>query len=126
LGLTEQDSIDYIKFLSTKAASLGLSTGLKNGGKIISSVLPYVHFSVNEQCVEFAECDEFAAFIADAKPVFHIEYPKEVDTSVAKAFCTDTGAAEGSKDFSTVLKNLNLDGYVKLCDGSVATTPVTQ
>jgi hypothetical protein len=91
----------------------------------VPSVLPHVHFAINEQCVVFGECGDFAPFVAESKPVFHIEYPDEVDASVSNVLCTDTGKAKGSKDFSTVMKNWNLDGYVKQCDGSVAHTPVT-
>jgi hypothetical protein len=102
-----------------------MSTGLKNGGAIISSVLPVVHFSVNEQCVEYSECEEFAAFVDDSKPVFHIEYPNEVSSDVVNELCQDTKAATGAAGFSTVLKNLNLDGWVKECDGTTTTTPLS-
>jgi hypothetical protein len=113
-----------MRFLSDKAAALNISTGLKNGGAVLSSVLPFTQFSVNEQCVEFSECDQFSPYINASKPVFHIEYPKEVKSDVVKLLCTDTGRADGAARFSTVLKNLNLDGYVEGCDGSTANTPV--
>jgi hypothetical protein len=113
-----------VRFLSDKAASLNLSTGLKNGGAILSSVLPFTQFSVNEQCVEFSECDQFSPFINASKPVFHIEYPKKDKADVVKALCADAGPADGATAFSTVLKNLSLDGYIEECDGSTANTPV--
>jgi hypothetical protein len=99
--------------------------GLKNGGAIIDSVLPAVHFSVNEQCVEFSECTLFSSFINASKPVFHIEYPKEVGTDISKELCDSTGAAAGAADFSTVRKNLSLDGWVEYCDGSVFNTTLS-
>ncbi|KAK3202029.1 hypothetical protein GRF29_164g1474577 [Pseudopithomyces chartarum] len=75
LSLTASDSISFMSFLSNITAPLNLSLGLKNAGDIIPSVLPLVHFSVNEQCVDESECETFAPFIEDGKPVFHIEYP---------------------------------------------------
>jgi len=65
--LTKKDSVDYVKFLAAEAAKYNMSTGLKNAGDIIKSVLPYVQFSVNEQCVEYSECETFAAFIKAKK-----------------------------------------------------------
>jgi hypothetical protein len=122
LQLTETDSINFINFLAHKAHSLNLAIGLKNAGAIIDSVLPVIDFSVNEQCVEFGECSDFSPFINATKPVFHIEYPDEVSSSVSQNFCKDSGSAEGAAGFSTVLKKLDLDGWVKYCDGSIANT----
>lgn len=97
-----------------------MSTGLKNAGSIIPDVLEDVHFSVNEQCVQFSECETFAPFIKDNKPVFHIEYPKDapsVSSTASKRVCTPTGEAAGTDGFSTVIKKMNLDGWVEFCDG---------
>lgn len=108
--------------------------GLKNAGDIISAVLPLVHFSVNEQCVQYGECSTFKPFIDAGKPVFHIEYPDgagkgEVATQGLKAdivnqFCAHSGKGDGSDGFSTVLKKMELDGWVQYCDTSVKTTTV--
>jgi hypothetical protein len=119
--MNQQNSIDYIKFLSKTAAGYGMSTGLKNGGTIVASVLDSVHFSVNEQCAQYGECTTFKPMIDAGKPVFHIEYPKEVANL---GFTAATLCASGP-DFSTVLKNLNLDGYVQEClSGVVANTAI--
>ncbi|KAM5352178.1 hypothetical protein ACJ41O_004901 [Fusarium nematophilum] len=118
LGLTAADSISYIKFLSAEAAKYNMSTGLKNAGDIIKSVLPYVAFSVNEQCVEYSECETFAAFIKAKKPVFNIEYPKgapKVKDSDRKTICSKKGKAKGTQGFSMVIKKMNLDGWVMYC-----------
>ncbi|KAF4979820.1 hypothetical protein FZEAL_4036 [Fusarium zealandicum] len=120
LGLTQADSISYVKFLSAEAAKYNMSTGLKNAGDIIESVLPYVAFSVNEQCVNYEECETFAAFIKAGKPVFNIEYPKgapKVKDTDRKTICSQKGKAAGTKGFSIVIKNLNLDGWVMYCTG---------
>ncbi|KAI9701377.1 MAG: hypothetical protein M1820_006468 [Bogoriella megaspora] len=128
LSLATDDSISFINFLSTQAANHNLSTGLKNAGDIIPSVLQYVHFSVNEQCVEYSECSDFAPFIQAGKPVFHIEYPDgapgKLSSATVKKYCASTGSGDGSKGFSTVLKDMDLDGWVEYCNEEVATTPL--
>ncbi|GAM86500.1 hypothetical protein ANO11243_045140 [Dothideomycetidae sp. 11243] len=126
LSLTEKDSIDYMQFLSSQAGQYNMSCGLKNAGAIIPQVLNFTHFSVNEQCVQYEECSTFAPFIQDNKPVFHIEYPdgsgKALSASTVSGICDDSGNAANSTDFSTVMKNMNLDGWVEYCNGMIATT----
>ena len=132
LDLKSQDSISYMQFLSNITAPLNLTLGLKNAGDIISAVLPIVHFSVNEQCVQYGECSTFAAFIQAGKPVFHIEYPsgagaeQGLKENVLGDFCAKSGKGTGSEDFSTVLKKMELDGWVEYCDGSVNVTDINE
>ncbi|KAM0457699.1 hypothetical protein ACHAPV_006594 [Trichoderma viride] len=127
LNLTQQDSIDFLKFLQGVASSYNMSIGLKNAGDIIPQVIDFINFSVNEQCAEYSECDTFQPFIKAGKPVFHIEYPSgapNIDASRAAALCSDSGIGAGSTKFSTVLKNMDLDGFVQYCDGKQYTTPL--
>lgn len=44
---------------------------------------------------------------------------------MASQVCGDTGDAEGSAGFSTVKKNMNLDGWVEYCNGTTFTTSLT-
>ncbi|KAH8646889.1 endo alpha-1,4 polygalactosaminidase precursor [Xylariales sp. PMI_506] len=122
--LTEADSIDYVKFLASEAQQYGMATGLKNAGEIINSVLSVVQFSVNEQCAEYSECSTFEAFTKAGKPVFHIEYPHGDDEDNTSTVSTVTKYCSIS-DFSTVLKDMDLDGWVEFCDKSTATTKVS-
>ncbi|KAF1851494.1 glycoside hydrolase family 114 protein [Cucurbitaria berberidis CBS 394.84] len=134
LSLTQDDAIEYLSYLSSIARPLNLTLGLKNAGDIIPVVLPVVEFSVNEQCVEYGECDTFQPFIEDGKPVFNIEYPKgagegEAQThglkdDVMEKFCERSGGAAASAGFSTVLKQMELGGWVEYCDGKVEVTAV--
>ncbi|KAF5664989.1 endo alpha-1,4 polygalactosaminidase [Fusarium heterosporum] len=121
LSLTRNDTINFVKFLAQTAASFNMSTGLKNAGSVIPDVISDVHFSVNEQCVEYSECDIFAQFIDHDKPVFHIEYPKgtpdDVSVKTVGRICSARGKADGSRGFSTVIKKMKLDGWVEYCDG---------
>jgi len=125
LSLTKAHSVDFMAFLSQKAQALNLAIGLKNAGAIVPSVLPAIQFSVNEQCVQYSDCNAFSAFINASKPVFHIEYPSEVKTDFVGNFCKDSGPALGAQHFSTVIKNMNLDGWVEYCNGDKATTPMS-
>ncbi|KAF1914213.1 glycoside hydrolase superfamily [Ampelomyces quisqualis] len=134
VGLTINDSIEYIRYLSMVTSPLNLTLGLKNAKGIISAVLPLVSFSVNEQCAQYNECNDFQPFIAAGKPVFHIEYPggegdisQQIQTygfgeDTKKKTCT----SEGSNGFSTVLKKMNLDGWVEYCNGGIEATSVDE
>ncbi|KYK60817.1 endo alpha-1,4 polygalactosaminidase precursor [Drechmeria coniospora] len=128
LGLTANDAADFVKFLAGEAASYNMSTGLKNAADIIDDVLDVVHFSVNEQCIEMAECPSFAPFIKAGKPVFNIEYPEgapdDLSAQVTTNICSHRGNAAGTEGFSTVIKKMNLDGWVEYCDGNKFDTPI--
>jgi hypothetical protein len=92
---------------------------LKNAGAIIPSVIDCVDFSINEQCLQFNECDIYATFIEYNKPVFHVEYPKgedvstddPVDEKTRENIC-DNPTTEG---FSTIIKNISLDEWIEAC-----------
>lgn len=124
--MTQDDSISFMRFLAQEASKYGLMTGLKNAGAIIDDVIDYVQFSVNEQCSQYDECDQFTAFPNASKPIFHIEYPAGEDNTDLKSFDTnsisrycDLGDGVSSADqggFNTVLKYMNLSGFVQYCD----------
>ncbi len=114
LGLTTNDSVNYLTFLAIGAHSLNMSIGLKNGGAIVPAVLDMMQWEVNEQCVQFDECDLFRPFIDNNKPVFHIEYPEQAPniTGDTKSTICDDKSADG---FSTLLKEMDLDNWVDYC-----------
>lgn len=118
LGLTESDSIDFVKFLAEEAHSHKMAIGLKNAGSIISKLVSVTDFAVNEQCVQYSDCQSSQAFIKAGKPVFHIEYPEERSwASTTSEACSASGKAKGTDRFSTVIKNMELDTKVAYCDG---------
>lgn len=123
LDLTPNDSINFLRFLSNQAQNLSLAIGLKNSGTIVPYVLPAMQWEVNEQCVQNSECTSFDPFIDAGKPVLHIEYPDQAKSMSSFTLCGNSGPANGTNGFSTVLKNYNLDGWVQYCDGTTATTP---
>ena len=111
---------------------LNLTLGLKNAGDIIPDVLPIVDFSINEECVKYSECATFATFIAAGKPVFHIEYPdgagaeQGLQEDAVEKYCDRRGSGQGSEGFSTVLKKMELDGWVEYCDQRVEVTDLDE
>lgn len=119
LGLTQDDAVNYMSFLSQAAHGRNLSLGLKNAGAIVPRVLSQMQWSVQEQCVQYDECEEFRPFIEQGKPVFHVEYPKGdnqnnnllVSTSSKDRACTNQDAT----GFSTIIKNMNLDNWIESC-----------
>lgn len=122
LGLSEEDAVDFVTFLANAARSRNLAVGLKNAASLIPSVIDVVQFSVNEECHEFDECSLFQPFIEQQKPVFHVEYPKgaevnnnnNLDTSDLDKICDDSTSSR----FSTIAKNMHLDGWIQECPPS--------
>ena len=118
LGLTSTDSINYLQFLAAAAQARNLSIGLKNAGEIVTDVIDLMQWSVNEQCLQYNECDTFQPFISQGKPVFHVEYPKgDSDTSTLVATNTKNDICDNASisGFSTIIKNMNLDSWTENC-----------
>ncbi|KIV88033.1 hypothetical protein PV10_09207 [Exophiala mesophila] len=119
LQLTEADSIDYMSFLSEEAHQRGLAIGLKDAGAIIPSVINQTEWSVNEQCLQYDECDTYSLFILQEKPVFHVEYPKGQDVSnnedVSESRKKEICDAPSTEGFSTIMKNIDLDAWTEAC-----------
>ena len=109
--------------LAAEAAKYGMSTGLKNAEEIIPSVIDVVQFAVNEECVTVdGGCGAYDGF---GKPVYHIEYPSShtVSPSDRERYCQPSESS--ASDVVTVIKTLNLDGWVMYCNGKSATSPTT-
>ncbi|KAJ5455229.1 hypothetical protein N7475_010350 [Penicillium sp. IBT 31633x] len=119
LDLTEDDAIEFVNWLAAQAHSRGLSTGLKNSAAIIPSVIKNMQWCVNEQCAQYDECDTYAPFVDADKPVFQIEYPKGDTRNDKKSVSTkqvdSACVAHKSGNFSTVIKNMELDNWVQYC-----------
>lgn len=117
-GLTRGDAVDYVHWLADESHSRGLAVGLKNAGALIESVIEDMQWSINEQCAEFNECVVYHPFPQAGKPVFHIEYPKGDENNHQ---CVTGGELQeacnfpGAEDFSTIIKNINLNYWVQTC-----------
>jgi hypothetical protein len=114
-ALTTSDSVKFLKKMASLARSYGMSTGIKNAMDILGAVQSDVQFAVNEECIANEECDVYDSFVGSGKPVYHIEYGSG---SQARSFCSNS-------NLNTVVKNLDLDGWVHYCDGTEYTTPTS-
>ncbi|WP_239090333.1 endo alpha-1,4 polygalactosaminidase [Marinomonas ostreistagni] len=73
-ALSADDQITYNRFLAQSAHILKLSIGLKNSLGLVPELVDEFDFAVNEQCLEYQECDALKPFIEQGKAVFHAEY----------------------------------------------------
>lgn len=113
LELTENDAVDYVEFLSEYAHAQNLSIGLKNGGAIVDRVFNVTEWVVVEQCIQYDECEDYQPYVEEGKPVFNVEYPdrSSLSASGVSKYCN----YKDSVGFMTILKNLDLDGWIESC-----------
>lgn len=76
-SLTAHDQIRFNRFLAQSAHLLNLSIGLKNSLELVSELVDEFDFAVNEQCLEYQECQLLKPFIEQNKAVFHAEYQQQ-------------------------------------------------
>ena len=119
LGLTQADAVAYIRFFAEAAHGRNLSMGLKNAGDVVPEVVDKMEWSVQEQCIQYGDCESYRPFIDQGKPVFHVEYSKGADVNnnasitpdQKTSICTDMVV----NGFSTIIKNINLDQWIESC-----------
>lgn len=105
--ITYSQQISYNKWLSDIAHSLDLKIGLKNDLDQIKDLEKYFDFAVNEQCLQYEECDKLKPFQDSKKPIFEIEYKSNI---------WKKGCSENKKNgFSPILKKLSLDAWFQTC-----------
>ncbi|MBT2470092.1 endo alpha-1,4 polygalactosaminidase [Streptomyces sp. ISL-66] len=76
--LTADDQLKYNRLIAKLAHDRGLSVGLKNDLDQIPELVGEFDFAVNEQCMQYDECDRVAPFVKAGKAVFHVEYEKPI------------------------------------------------
>lgn len=103
-ALSASDQIAFNQFIATEAHARKLSVGLKNDLEQISTLVTSFDWALDEQCMEFDECDELLPFIQAGKPVFHVEYG---DESMRAGVC----AKANRLNFDTLIKRLALDAF---------------
>jgi hypothetical protein len=120
LGITEAQSVEFLRFLADESHSRGMSMGLKNGLEMVSQLLDVMDFQVNESCMQFNECNMLTPFITSNKPVFHIEYNDNSSTKKRAELSAEASCSfKGGASFSSLLKNPNLDAYAQACTGAL-------
>jgi len=110
-ALTANDQLNYNLWLSNQANTRGLSIGLKNNLAQIPTLEPFFDWALNEQCLEFNECDALQPFIASNKAVFGVEYLTETNIPDTASVCAITEANQ----YSWIIKRPELDSWVDSC-----------
>lgn len=72
--LTRAHALAYLHWLIRTGHDHGLAVGLKNALDLIAPLAGEVDWALNEQCVEYAECDRYAPLVRRNVPVFVLEY----------------------------------------------------
>jgi len=105
-ALTGQDQINYNKWLANAAHARGLSIGLKNDLEQVAALEPYFDWALNEQCVQYNECDRLTPFVNAGKAVFGVEYNGDPGR-----ICSITNAL----NFDFLIKQLDLGAARQSC-----------
>ncbi|MCA9545651.1 MAG: endo alpha-1,4 polygalactosaminidase [Myxococcales bacterium] len=85
--LRPADQLDFNRWLADAAHRRGLSVGLKNDLDQIPALVDHFDWALNEECVEYQECEAYGPFIAQGKAVFHVDYAADDELD---AVCTQT------------------------------------
>ena len=75
--LSATDQLSFNIALAGAARARGLSVGLKNDLDQVSELEPHFDWALNEQCVQYRECERLLPFVAAGKAVFGVEYEGE-------------------------------------------------
>ncbi|GIZ39533.1 hypothetical protein CKM354_000291400 [Cercospora kikuchii] len=114
--MTEDDAVDFIRFMAQTAHEAGLAYGLKNGDDaLVNRVVDVSQWEINEECVHYKECDSYRPFIDANKPVFHIEYPDDAPDLSVDAFKKQSCSDPDARGFSTLIKQRDLTGEAMTC-----------
>ena len=110
-NLTQEDLLDFNRFLSTEAHRRGLAIGLKNGLSLTSELVDHFDFAVNEQCFHFSECHYLQPFIDAGKAVFNAEYHSQYieDSTARQQLCQESINLQ----FSTLIMNIELNDSIR-------------
>lgn len=82
--LTAADQLTYNRAVAYLAHARGLSVALKNDVDQIPELVDTFDFAVNEECIRYAECDQYEPFVDAGKAVLHVEYEGPLD------FCAES------------------------------------
>ncbi len=94
--LSATDQLRYNRWLVEEAHKRGLGIGLKNSLALIPELVADYDWAINESCFLYSECDRLTPFIAQGKPVLHIEY--EYPTQTFCSYTTALGLFSQRKD----------------------------
>lgn len=104
--ITAAQQLTYNEWLASAAHALGLSIAMKSDTNQIAELEPYFDFQVDEECIEYSECNLLEPFIKAGKAVFEVEY-----TKTPSQFCAQLNALK----FMAMQKKLELDAWSAPC-----------
>lgn len=107
--LTYEDQLNYARWLADEAHKRGLAIGVKNAPDQVQDLVQYFDFAITEDAFYYGWADEMLPFIEAGKPVFAAEYT-DLDGNFV-TFCRQSKELK----FSTILKNRELDAWIKTC-----------
>jgi len=104
--ITAADQIYYNTWLATEAHNYNLSIGLKNDLNQVTELISHFDWALDEQCVQYDECDCLLPFIQANKAVFGTEYEGN-----PSHFCP----CVNDLNFSWLKKKLSLNTWTVFC-----------
>jgi hypothetical protein len=107
--LTYADQLRYAAWLAEEAHARGLAIGLKNAPEQVSDLVDLYDFAITEDAFYYDWAGEMRPFIEAGKPVFAAEY-----TDLGGDF-EDFCRRSAELGFSTILKQRDLDAWVRAC-----------
>lgn len=106
--LSEEDQLQFNRWLANEAHRRGLSIGLKNDADQAISLVDSFDWALTESCYKEHWCDQMSVFASAGKPVFMVEYTDEMKT---QRFRGEACQRAAGLHFQAVLKNRGLDAF---------------
>ena len=107
--LTYEDQLKYALWLADEAHARGLAIGQKNAPDQTKDLVNVYDFAITEDAFYYDWAEETLPYVEAGKPVFAAEYT-DLDGDFA-AFCQKSQQL----GFSAILKNRDLDAWLKTC-----------
>jgi hypothetical protein len=104
--LTARHQLAFNRWIARTAHDRGLAVALKNDVEQVPDLVNDFDFAINEECVQYDECEALAPFIDAGKAVLYVDYDLDLDQ-----FCPKTTAM----GFSAIRKHPDLDAWLQRC-----------
>ncbi|HIP21040.1 MAG TPA: endo alpha-1,4 polygalactosaminidase [Sulfurimonas sp.] len=111
-NLKEEDTRKYMDFLIVEAHKRGLSIGQKNTTDLSLEYVDKFDWALVESAFKFGFADEVKIYTDKNKPVFATEYTDLMDE---EEFLRDVCPKAKLWGFTAILKNRDLDSFVRRC-----------
>jgi len=111
--ITEQDVINYCKWLANEAHSRGLSIGQKNATELAGQLVDSFDWILLEDAFEQNFQEEAKIYITKNKAVFATEYTDETSES---DFLNTVCQKASSLKYTAILKERDLNSFVITCN----------